>query len=185
MEPRIRAAALGDAAGVAAVHVKAWQKAYRGLIDQELLDSLTVEDRAAGWVRWIQKAQQANEPHEQALIVATVDEQIAGWATFGAGGDEGMSHLGELAGLYVHPDYWSAGVGHALIAHVEQELIEAGWAEAYLWVLRGNDRAIRFYERHGWHADGNEKRVEIRKGVQLHELCYRRVFAAGNEGWVG
>ncbi len=148
---QVRWADLDDVRGVAIVHVDSWRAAYQGLIDQHVLDALRVDQRADGWSRWITASLSGQgtdgasaEPHR--LLVAELDGRIVGWAAFGAGRDEGTTHRGELAGLYVHPDYWSQRVGHALIARVEQELIAEGRTEAYLWVLRGNDRAIRFYE---------------------------------------
>jgi GNAT superfamily N-acetyltransferase len=173
-----------DARGVATVHVATWQAAYRGLIDQEVLDALRVEQRADGWSRWIAAAPSSTPPDgarrdQHRLLVAESDDRIVGWASFGAGRDPGMAHLGELAGLYVHPDSWSHGVGHALFSRVEDELLAAGWDDGYLWVLGGNDRAIAFYEQHGWHADGAEKFGEAGGARELHELRHvRRLSSA-------
>lgn len=47
------------------------------------------------------------------------------------------------------------GVGHALC---EAAL---GSAPAYLWVLDGNERAIRFYERQGFRFDGATKPDDV------------------------
>ncbi|MBH0130299.1 GNAT family N-acetyltransferase [Salinibacterium sp. NK8237] len=49
------------------------------------------------------------------LLLAEVDGRTAGWASFGGGREDGMTPLGELAGLYVHPDFWSRKIGHALL----------------------------------------------------------------------
>ena len=173
----IRWARLEDARGVATVHVDAWRAAYEGLIPAEVLDALRVEERTVRWSRWITSslADDVESPHR--LLVAEADGRIVGWATFGAGRDDGMHHLGEVAGLYVHPDHWSKRVGHALITRVELELHAAEWSEAYLWVLRGNDRAIRFYEQHGWHADGEEKFGDAGGASGLSELRHRRALA--------
>ena len=168
-----------DATGVAIVHVESWRVAYQGLIPADVLDALRVDERADGWSRWIESSRrgqptdgEAAAPHR--LLVAEADGGIVGWASFGAGRDEGTTDLGEIAGLYVHPDYWSRRVGHALITRAEQELVAAGWSEGYLWVLRGNDRAIRFYEQHGWHADGGEKFGDAGGAHELHELRHAR-----------
>jgi hypothetical protein len=45
----VRRAELRDAAGIAAVHVASWQEAYRGLLPQEYLESLSVRDRIETW----------------------------------------------------------------------------------------------------------------------------------------
>jgi GNAT superfamily N-acetyltransferase len=58
-------------------------------------------------------------------------------------------------GLYVRASTYGTGVGFALL----QEAI--GDADAYLWVLDGNDRAIRFYERQGFRCDGTTKPEDV------------------------
>jgi GNAT superfamily N-acetyltransferase len=175
----VREATPNDARGIARVHVDSWRAAYQGLIAQQVLDDLRVDQRAARWSRWIASSR-AGGPTDgdsgitHRLLVAETDDRIVGWASFGAGRDEGMADLGELAGLYAHPDYWSRRVGHALLTRVEQELLAAGWSEAYLWVLRGNDRAIGFYEQHAWRADGREKFGAAGGAQGLHEFRHRR-----------
>jgi hypothetical protein len=47
---------------------------------------------------------------------------------------------------------------------------ELGATEAALWVVEGNTRARRFYEREGWIADGETKASMF----DLRELRYRR-----------
>ncbi len=66
------------------------------------------------------------------------------------------------------------GIGHALIEHAELALRDEDWREAYLWVLHGNERASRFYERHGWHADGAEKVGAAGGATELRELRHVR-----------
>jgi GNAT superfamily N-acetyltransferase len=146
-----------------------------------VLDSLSVKQRAEGWSRWIQASLSGartdtgtDTPHR--LLVAEIGDRIVGWDSFGAGRESEASHLGELAGLYVHPEFWSKMIGHALMTRVNQELLTEGWDEAYLWVLHGNDRAIRFYEQHGWYADGIEKVDAAGGASNLRELRFRRVL---------
>ena len=169
-----RAARPDDASGVARVHVDGWRAAYKGLLPDSVLDGLRVEDRADRWGRWIAASDEGSQNDSvvaegHRMLVAEKDGDVVGWATFGPGRDEGMEDHGEIAGLYVHPDQWSLGIGFALITHVEAELRASGSTDAYLWVLRGNDRAIRFYEQCGWHADG-ETKIGSAGGVDdLHE----------------
>jgi GNAT superfamily N-acetyltransferase len=64
-----------------------------------------------------------------------------------------------LDGLYVLPSWWSRGVGRALHDEVLHRLREEGSIHCHLWVLEHNDRARRFYERLGWHEDGETRVV--------------------------
>ena len=46
---RIRSVKPRDAAPIASVHVRAWQTAYRGIIDHMYLQELSVADQETGW----------------------------------------------------------------------------------------------------------------------------------------
>jgi GNAT superfamily N-acetyltransferase len=61
---------------------------------------------------------------------------------------------GELYALYVHPDAWGDGHGSVLHEAAVKHLAANGFGSAVLWVLAGNRRGRRFYERHGWRTDG-------------------------------
>jgi hypothetical protein len=51
----IRRAIATDAATIAGIHVRAWQWAYRGLIPDAFLDSLSVEARETSWRRQLER----------------------------------------------------------------------------------------------------------------------------------
>lgn len=164
----IREARTEDVDDIAGVHVRSWQAAYRGLIDQSVLDGLSVSERAEGWRRIIADP----PPGGLGTLVATRDEQVIGWASLGSGRDPDGGAEGEVYGIYADPSAWSTGAGQALLAAAEQRIAEAGHARAYLWVLDGNDRADAFYARHGWVKDGAVK-IEERPHLTLRE--HRRV----------
>ncbi|MCK8478248.1 MULTISPECIES: GNAT family N-acetyltransferase [Microbacterium] len=164
----VREAGVDDADEVARVHVRSWQAAYRGLIDQSVLDGLSIAERATGWRRLITDPL----PTTLGLLVAERDDRIVGWTSFGSGRDPDGLADAEVYGIYADPDAWSTGAGHALLDAAEQRMADAGHARAYLWVLDGNVRADTFYARHGWIEDGAIK-IEERPGFTLCE--HRRV----------
>lgn len=159
----VRNATVADADGLAVVHVRGWQEAYRGLMPQDVLDSLSITERAANWALFMEDPERSS----RTLVVERAG-QIVGWAGYGPARDADAVGTGELWGIYAHPDAWSTGVGHLLIEAVEDALRGEGHEVAYLWVLEGNTRAASFYERHGWHADGSTK-VDHRPEMTLHE----------------
>lgn len=152
----LRAAVTDDALAVARIHVRAWQAGYRGLLPAAYLDGLRAEDRAARYT-----FDRLDGPR---TTVAVVDGAIAGFATI---------HGDELSALHVDPDAWRRGIGSALIARARADLAAAGVVEAHLWLLVGNTRAQRFYERDGWTSDGT-RRSDIVWGAQVDELQFRR-----------
>jgi ribosomal protein S18 acetylase RimI-like enzyme len=60
----------------------------------------------------------------------------------------------ELYQLYVKAESRGSGVAAALMADAEARMSESGVKKAWLACAIGNERAARFYERHGWHRAG-------------------------------
>jgi ribosomal protein S18 acetylase RimI-like enzyme len=167
----VRHAAVGDAAALGRLHVRAWQAAYRGQMPDDYLDGLRADDRQAGWERALRR-DRARHP----VLVAERDGHVVGFVVVRAAEDpEGA---GELLAINVDPDHWGAGAGRALLAAAEAELVRLGFDQAVLWVLPGNRRARRFYEIAGWAADGAERTEEIQEGVMVTEVRYRRRLGA-------
>ncbi len=164
----IRWAVPDDALALSEIHVLSWQVGYRGLLPDSLLDSLSAADRLPRW------QERLAEPTAR-ILVAELNGQAAGWLVIGPQRDEDLNgqRVGEIYAVYVHPDYWRHGCGAALIARGKAELAAQSYAEATLWVLRDNQRAIRFYQAQGFWADGASKIETNRDGVAFDEVRYR------------
>ncbi len=167
---QIRVATAADALAVAGVHVRAWQSAYRGLLPDEHLDGLRVEERAAHCNFG------SSDPSGPFTILAVEHGVICGFATTGFSRDEDAPGLAELYALYVDPARWSRGVGDQLHTHALERMREHGHRDALLWVLTGNEQAERFYRRRGWTRDG-ASRWEEPYGVRSRVIRYRRGLA--------
>jgi GNAT superfamily N-acetyltransferase len=152
---------------VARVHVRSWQAAYRGLLPAEYLEALKPEDRAARYVF------ENPDPTKPFTIVAEDNGIITGFATTAPARDADAQGCGELYALYVDPDYWNRGIGADLIKAARARLVELGFQQATLWVMKGNARAERFYAIDGWEPDGHE-RSEVMWGTVVNELRHRR-----------
>jgi len=79
----------------------------------------------------------------RAIGYAVVSE-IGGQATLQTG-----ARMAELESLAVLPGERGAGVGSALMAAVHELVGELGIHEVMLYVMDGNEGAMRFYERYG------------------------------------
>ncbi len=165
----IRRARLADAAAIAAVQVAAWRVAYRGLLPDDTLDRLSVEDAEARWQERIDIAWGNT-------FVAEQDGHIAGFVAGGKSQDPDDDHetVGEVYVLYVYPETWRQGLGKALIETMIECLREARFQEAVLWVLRGNQQAIGFYEATGFVADGASQIKQRADGTEMTLVRYRR-----------
>ncbi len=65
----------------------------------------------------------------------------------------------EIDQFYVAPKHVGSGLAARLMAATEVVLRDRGIARAHLICTEGNDRATRFYQRHGW--------VEVARGDTL------------------
>lgn len=61
----------------------------------------------------------------------------------------------ELISMYVLPEYWNLGAGSLLIDEVLKYAVNNSYLEVGLWVLDGNNQAIRFYEKKGFIGNGD------------------------------
>jgi ribosomal protein S18 acetylase RimI-like enzyme len=162
----VRPATVTDAPAIGRLTVRAWQAAYRGHMPDAYLDGLRAEDRAGYWDGVLRR-----EDLRGVVLVAERDGEVVGFAAAGPSPDpEGA---GELFAINLDPDHWGTGAGRALLEAVQAELDRMGFAESVLWVLPGNARARRFYERAGWATDGTERTAEV-FGVTVPEVRYRR-----------
>ena len=161
MAVELRQARRGDELLVAELHVRSWQEAYNGLMPADFLAALDPRDRAERY---------RFESEEGPTTVLAVDcdghgeEELLGFASFGRSRDDDLPDHGEIGALYVDPTRHRGGVGRLLMAEARRRLAADGYQQAFLWVLRGNERARSFYEREGWRPDG-ASRVEEPYGI--------------------
>ena len=153
---QIEPATAEDCDRVAEVHVAAWRAAYVGLLPSDFLRSLSVEGRAAAWRRVFQEG-------KSELLVARAGPDIVGFVSFGASRDEDAPPCrGEIWSVYLHPRVWSTGTGRALWRAADERLLKMGFRSTSLWVIIGNERAMRFYTKLGFEVDpGSEKDLQI------------------------
>ncbi len=163
----VRVAAPDDAPAIAAVHVSAWQQAYRGLLPQEGLDQLSVDKRTALWQKNLSGDASTTAVHER-------EGSVDGFVCYGACRDDDVTSdmIGEIIGINVAPSAWGTGAGRDLCRHARSALVAGGDREVCLWVLAGNARACRFYDKEGFTPDGTEREVEI-LGRLVREIRYR------------
>lgn len=158
----VRPARPEDARRMAEIHVETWRATYPGMMPQEVLDGLSVDDRERNWQEWI--------PHpETTAFVAELDGEIVGFV--GVGPSWSNPGIGEIYSIYVTPAAQGRGAGRALIDAGVRALSER-WDEATLWVATENPRARRFYERYGWEVDGERVDDSI-PGASVPETRYR------------
>lgn len=151
----LRRAKPADVLAVAGVHVRSWQVAYRGIFEDDYLDALVPQERAARY----HFGEQA--PDGPQSVVATDGGVIVGFGTFGPSRDADRLLAGEVYALYVDPPFWGRGIGRALLAEVRSDLARLGFRESILWMLEANVRAERLYRADGWSRDGSHRTEDV------------------------
>ncbi|WP_342359404.1 N-acetyltransferase [Terrarubrum flagellatum] len=183
---RIRRARIEDADAIAHVHHRSWEETYPGLLPPELI--VPLDERLGQWRRIIHE-----NPAGVGRFVAEVDAptvgddmrfapadapdvRIVGIAQCGPAREPELETRYEIGRIYVLRAAQGVGVGKALMgamfdalraSHVGGEDRSVG-----LWVLKGNDRAIEFYERMGARVTGTIKRDE-RHGFIVEDVGMR------------
>ena len=159
-----------EAQSLTRIHIDAWKWAYRGILPDHYLEGLDheYERRLQVWRRVL-----GADVARSAVWVADERDEAVGFASTGPSHAEGApSTQAELYSIYLLERVAGTGVGHALLAAATAEMRKQGYLVATLWVLEGNVRAKRFYEREGWALDGG-RMVEHRRGFDLVEVRYR------------
>jgi ribosomal protein S18 acetylase RimI-like enzyme len=162
--PTVRPATLEDAAELAAVRISAWRAAYDAILPAAFLAAMNLEQDERRW------RERMNRDGREDLV-CTADNQIAGYASFGPDRDGAPATTGEVAALYLRPEFWGRGWGQTLWKAALQRMRGRGFEDVTAWVLRDNLRARRFYERCGLGSD--DERTVLIGGAELIEIRYR------------
>ena len=128
--------------GKAFVHWKCWQETYPGLVSQAYLDKFTLEKSEERAVQW-----------RDNILVAKEGDRVIGFVGYGSSGPDAPD-TGEVFALYVLPEYHGTGVGRQLMDAALEKL--AAYPHICLWAVKGNGRAVRFYEKYGFRLTGEE-----------------------------
>lgn len=164
----VRRADGSDAESIAEVHVRSWQGAYRGLLPDDYLQSLSVERRTRMWTHILA------DPRVDVFVALNAQGQIVGFATLQVSRDsDAVKATGEVTAIYVLPSEWGRGIGRALMEAALKRARERGFRCVTLWVLAANNRARRFYEKAGFVRDGAEKTDTLSHSIVLQEVRYR------------
>ena len=163
----IRKAQKEDLKYVAEVNVITWKKAYKGIIEQDFLDNISIEKRYENILK------HQNDENSSKLIVAEINGEIVGFCRYMEGNDYSDEYKDiecEIKALYVNPQYKRIGIGKKLMNYVKMEFKERGLEKMILWCLKENHPSRAFYEKMGGTLCG-EKTTEI-GGKEYKEVGY-------------
>ncbi len=129
--------------GKAYVHWQSWHEAYPDIVSREYLEKMTLE-----------KCEQMAFTWPRNTFIALDDGRVVGFVCWGSAGEE-FPETGEIIAIYILAEYYGTGLGLRLMEAGLEQLKE--YPQVCLWVLKDNPRAVRFYQKCGFAADGEEK----------------------------
>ena len=151
MEAIIRKVQQGDANALAYIQTESWKAAFAGILDAETLEKCTNIDRATAMYQRLLDEDKGNG------YILSVDGKPHCIAYWDAARDAELAGKAELICIHSLPENWHRGYGSRMMDRVLQDIREAGYAEAVLWVFRDNLRARAFYEAKGFSPTGLTK----------------------------
>ena len=162
MEVTLRPAVTEDAADLAAIQAASWNAAFVEILTPEILREYTDFARLEERYRNILASP---ELHLTLELVNDVPHGLAAWSD----SRDGEPQTAELICIHSRPSNWGKGYGAALMRHALQEMENAGYSYAALWVFAENHRARRFYEALGFAPTGT-----ARISFGCEEVQYRK-----------
>lgn len=143
------------------VHCTAWQEAYRGIVCDRYLDTMTVEATTA---------RARNFPEN--TLVAKDNDKVVGFAVYGPSRDEDLPDAGEVEAIYVLSEYYNHKIGYRLMNEALSRLSE--YKIVFLWVFEKNERAISFYRKYGFEFDGCQKEWKLGTPVSIVRMVMKK-----------
>ena len=134
----IREANAEDIEPIASLYVMNWKKTYVGLLPDNFLNGLTVNEGIKKWQEYLNK-----EKHR--IFVAYENEKILGFSACKE--DEELKNCLYLDSLHVSETSRGKGVGTKLINTVGSYAYIKGYEHMSICIVKGNDNAKRIYEK--------------------------------------
>ena len=165
------------------IHALGWRDTYRGYVPDDYMAREITDDR---WVPYFREDYQTGRCRGLLLCrdgepvscvnygPARVESYNAGSAcTFDARGYEGW---GEIISFYTHPAERGKGYGGLLFEEALRRLKADGHDSAFVFVLRENGKARRFYAAHGFAWDGTHADIPFPPDAVCVDLRYTKAL---------
>lgn len=169
----VRVAWAQDAAGIAAVQLRAWEERYDALLPRLLAErGLDPDTHALAWAESLARPPQARHR----ALVALAHDRVVGFAVTGPSPDPDSDPAadGELGEFTVDPADRRQGHGSRLLQACVDTLQADGFTRAACWVDTTDDDLRAFLTGAGWAPDGATRELADEAGtgavkqVRLH-----------------
>lgn len=151
---KVRQSQLSDIKSIAYIKVAGFKDAYRGIIDDEYLDAMSISEQINN----------LNELYaKKNIFVVEKDNEVLGFCRIydydkAVYEDEEIDC--EIREIYVKPDLKRSGIGSELFNYTLQYFKQKGKTKLYLGCFKDNYNSRKFYENMGGIL-GDEESIEI------------------------
>lgn len=149
-----------DAQQIAQVHVASWKETYTGIIHQEILDALDVEQKTMLW-------EQILSDSNHHVLVYIHNQKIMGFLD---GYLNLENDIAEIRAFYLLKEIQKQGLGRELFQQFYQIALNHSYGSIRLEVFNKNSSRF-FYEKLGAQCIGEEALPEFGEGII--ELFYQ------------
>lgn len=143
-----------DIPSVVDIQINGWKTAYRGIIDDDYLDTMNRDEIIA---------RRKKGYKQNCFMVAELKKEVAGFCWYVDNNSFTPNEMNidcELIALYVRPDLKQKGIGTKLFQFVTNEFQNTNRTKMVVWCLKNNEPAKMFYTKMGGKI-AKEKIVEI------------------------
>ena len=164
------------------IHALGWRDTYVGYVPQDYLDREITDDRWTDVFR--QNYLSRNGCHGLLLYrgdtpVSCINYCPARTTNYNTEEicrfpNEGYEDFGEIASFYTHPQERGKGYGGLLMEEAVRRLHALGHRQVFVFVLRENEKARRFYAAHGFSWDGTHTDIPFPPDAVCVDLRYVR-----------
>jgi GNAT superfamily N-acetyltransferase len=168
----VRPARAGDAAAIAAVQARAWQRAYAGVMPAETLRQLTGEQLQPRWNEAVSRPPSSRH----AVLVACSGSLVVGFAATAPSADpDAGPQDAELVALEIDPVHQRSGHASRLLSAVASTARDAGFEALRAWCPRDDRPRRQFLESAGLRPDGAHRGM---RGDGEQQVAEERLAAA-------
>ncbi len=132
-----------DISSVADIQVNGWKTAYKGIIDDVILNSMNKDEKIKRFEGNYKK---------NGFVVAELENEVVGFCRYADSNEftPNMQDIDcEITALYVKPDLKYNGIGTKLFQFVVNEFKNQSKSKMILWCLKDNEPSKKFYTKMG------------------------------------
>lgn len=151
-----------DISSVVDIQISGWKTAYKGIIDDDYLNSMDRDKK-------IEKRKR--DYKDNGFIVAELNKKIVGFCRYIDSNkfSNDIENIDcELLAIYVKPDMKYKGIGTKLVQFVIDEFKRKNKTKMIIWCLKDNEPSKKFYKKMGG-------KILIERNVEIGNKTYSEV----------